>query len=385
MSMYEKTAAKDIVADKDSIREIVSTTMRDVANIVGASLGPGGRPVLIERDPLSPLITKDGVTIARHLGVSESRRNIVIESAKEICLRTAREAGDGTTSAIVIANALVQHGFEYLDSALKINPQKFVREIQEAYEKVIIPYLKEKAVPADSVEKLQHVATISSNGDEVIAKKVVEAVMAAGEDGTVLIQEGAERETKVELINGMIICTGLKELGQIGPVFINDNANQQSKLVNGLSFLYNGSLSDLTPLGALQDAMNNTELAGIPIAIFAHEFSDQVKTTVAKHVKTGFAFVLVKVPVSGMANSRSEMLKDLAAYTNGEVYDAGNIDTLTGDGLGRFDLVKVNMFETVIECTPDPDKVEERVQQLKAVMSAAKSDYDRMHIRAAIG
>src|SRR5690606_4955545 len=133
------------------------------------TLGPGGRPVLIERDGLSPLITKDGVTVAKSLGLAASDGNIIVDAAKEICINTAREAGDGTTTAIVLANAIVKHGHEFLAANPKYNPQRMINELQYAYSNVVIPYLKEKAIKATTEQQLEQVAEISANGDKDIA------------------------------------------------------------------------------------------------------------------------------------------------------------------------------------------------------------------------
>src|SRR5690606_14016074 len=155
-------------------------TLSQMASVVGATLGPGGRTVLLERDGLPPLATKDGVTVAKSLGVSNSESSVIMEAAKEICLRTAKEAGDGTTTAIVLANALVQHASEFLEANPKHNPQRLVKELTELYETVIVPFLKENAIPVSSREELINVATISANGDTQIAEAVVDAIMAAG-------------------------------------------------------------------------------------------------------------------------------------------------------------------------------------------------------------
>ena len=122
--LYEKSKAKAITHDRNKIKDIVTTTMSSMGAIVGATLGPGGRTVIIERDGLSPLITKDGVTVAKSIGIDNAEANLIIEAAKEICLKTAKEAGDGTTTAIVLANFITKYGLEFLDSRPKYNPQR---------------------------------------------------------------------------------------------------------------------------------------------------------------------------------------------------------------------------------------------------------------------
>src|SRR5574343_144144 len=187
--LYEKSKAKNITADKGKIKEIVHGTIDKMATIVGATLGPGGRPVLMERDTLSPLITKDGVTVAKSLGVDNAEANIIIDAAKEICLKTAKEAGDGTTTAIVLANSITKHGLNFLETNPKYNPQRMVNELQDVYSSIVIPFLKANARTVKDRDELISVARISANGDQAIAEAAVNAVMAAGEDGHVLIEE----------------------------------------------------------------------------------------------------------------------------------------------------------------------------------------------------
>jgi len=140
--IYEKSTAKQIISDREELKNIVSDSISQMASIVGRTLGPGGNPVLIERDGLSPLITKDGVTVAKALGLHRAEQNVIIESAKEICTNTAKEAGDGTTTAIVLADAIVKFGSDFIKSHPKYNAQRLVSELNLAYKSVVLPYLK---------------------------------------------------------------------------------------------------------------------------------------------------------------------------------------------------------------------------------------------------
>lgn len=390
--IYEKSKAKSITADRTKIREIIHKTINDMATVVGATLGPGGRPVIIERDGLSPLITKDGVTVAKSLGVANAEANIIIESAKEICLRTAKQAGDGTTTAIVLANAITRYGLEFLEANPKYNPQRMVNELNELYTKIIVPFLKDNATPVDSREKLINVATISANGDTVIADAVVEAVMAAGEDGQVLIEEDDDNSIRVETIEGCILTTGLKDLGSIALAFINDKAGQQAKMDNGLMFLYDGTMNDLKVPSAIQQVVEGSDLYGRPIIIMAHGFSDVVLDKLAKTTKGGYTVVPVKTPLGGVANSRAMLLHDIAAYTGATVYDPGLIDQFINDdeedGFGHFVTGKVNLYETFLTTDLENEEVrariERRIDELKSIAQIAPNDRERMFAKAAI-
>ena len=387
--IYEKSKAKDITADRVKIREIVSDTMQKMANIVGSTLGPGGRNVILERDGMSPLVTKDGVTVAKTLGAANAEANIIIESAKEICLRTAKQAGDGTTTAIVLASALTKHGLDFLDSNPKYNPQRIVNELNDLYTSVIVPFLKQHARSVKERHELINVATISANGDTVIAAAAVDAVIAAGEDGQVLIEEADDSGIRVETVDGCIVTSGLKDLGSVGIAFINDRASQQAKMDNGIVFLYDGTMNDLKVPAAIQQALECKEMFGKPVLVFAHGFADVVLERFAKTSKGGYMVVPVKTPLGGVANSRSMFLYDMAAYTDSDVVDPASIDNYVKDEnlentFGSFTSAKVNMFETFITSEVDHAKIEVRIAELKSIMLVAPSDRERMFAKAAI-
>lgn len=382
--LYEKSKAKDIIADKERLNKIVSSSIRDMAAIVGSTLGPGGRAVLIEREGQPPLATKDGVTVAKSLGVDRAEYNIIVEAAKEICINTAKDAGDGTTTAIVLANAITQHGQDFVTNNKKYNPQRIVNELEDLYDDVIVPYIKQRSVPVSKEDNLRSVATISANGDKRIANVVVEAVLAAGDDGHIIIEEAQGDEMRVETIEGYVITSGLKEIGQLGPMFINDRTNQQCKMDNGYIFLYNGTINDLKSLAFVQEAIEGTELYGSPLMIIAHDFADTVIDTLAKNVKGGITICPVKTPRSGLPNSRSVFLEDMAAYTGATVFDPSNIEGIDSTSFGKFSFAKSNTYETFLMAEPDADVIEVRIKELKSIEESCFSEIDKMHIRANI-
>jgi chaperonin GroEL len=316
--------------------------------------------------------------------MDKAEHNIVVEAAKEICINTAKEAGDGTTTAIVMANAIIKHGQEFISSHPKYNPQRVVSELQELYEDVIVDYLKKNAISTTTPDELRSVAKVSSNGDDKIASAVVEAVMAAGDDGQVLIEEAQGDIMRVETIDGYIITTGLKELGSMGPAFINDKTGQQAKTDNGIVVLYDGTINDLNVPARLQEVYEHSENMGQPIIIMAHDFSDLVIDRFVKTVNGGITVIPVKTPMSGLPNSRSMFLQDMAAYTGATVYSPINLDDMDEDGFGNFVTARVNMYESFIVSEADSEAIEKRIEELKSVSKAALSEFDRMHLRAAI-
>lgn len=383
--VYQKSKAKQTIVNQEKISHIVRQAIYDMADIVGATLGPSGRTVLIERDGMPPLITKDGVTVAKALGCADAATNIIIDSAKEICLNTAKEAGDGTTTAIVLASAIVKEGQKFLEENPKYNPQKLARELSNAYGQIICPKLRAIMKAPETEEDLLSVATISANGDREVAEVVVKAVISAGDDGTVMIEESQGRETKVESLDGYVITTGLKEHGQIGPIFINDKASQQVKTDAAYVVLYNGALNDLKVPGLIQDVlMTEGVYVGTPIIVVAHSFADTVLEKFAKSCKAGAMVIPVKTPRSGLPNGASMFLDDMAAYTGAKVYDPGNVDDIDASGIGDCDSFRMNMYEAFLCCSPDIEVIESRIQEIKAIEQSAFSDFDRAFLKAAI-
>jgi chaperonin GroEL len=289
----------------------------------------------------------------------------------------------------VLANSITKYGLDFLSKNPKYNPQRMINELNELYSTVVLPFLKSTARSVDKKEELVNVARISANGDQKIAEAAVDAVLAAGEDGHVLIEEAQGDQLRVETIDGFIVTSGLKDRGAVGRVFINDRGNQQAKMDNGLVFLYDGSLNDLKVPSAIQQAIEGTDSYGRPIMVFAHGFADVVIDAFAKTTKGGYTVIPVKTPMSGVANSRSSFLLDMSAYTGATVFDPGTIDKFVDDedsiGFGEFKTAKVGMYESVVQAEPDTDKLDARISELKHLMEISPSDFDKMHIKAAIG
>lgn len=384
--LYVKSKAKNITSNQEKINELVFKTIFQMAEIVGKTLGPSGRPVLIEREGLAPYATKDGATVVKSLGSANAETNLIIDSAKELSIKTAVEAGDGTSTALLLAAAIVKHGQIFLKDNPKYNPQKMVRELGIAFNQQVVPFLKKNAVKTETEEQLFYVARISANGDEEIARAAVEAVTASGDNGHVLIQENKDVGIRVEIVDGFVVTSALKDLGQIGPVFINDKSNQQVMMDDGLVVLYDGVLNDMLVPAAIQSAVADAagQYDGKPIIVFAHGFADSVLEKFAKITKGGSIILPIKTPRSGLPNGASMFLHDLAAYTGAVVFDPGNVDRMEKCDLGTFNNAKVNMYETFIYSDSNPDAIEARIQELKSIEKTAFSEMDRTFLRAAI-
>jgi chaperonin GroEL len=383
--LYVKSKSKDMIDNANEIESIVTSTLSRMATIVSRTLGPGGRPVLIEREGMPPLVTKDGVTVVKSLGLPSASHNIVLDTCKEISLNTARDAGDGTTTAIVLADALVKAGKQFMNENPKYNPQRFVNDLKDCYNRVVLPYLKEVAVTVKD-EDLNKVAMISANGDSEIADVVVKAVLAAGDDGTVLIQEDQGGGMRVETIDGYIVTSGLKDIGSIGASFINDRAGQRVRMGEGLVVLFDGIVNDLVLPAAIQSAIeNDMSYFGKPIIVMAHGFADPVIEKFLVTSKGGVTVLPVVVPKSSLANSRTMFLFDMAAYTSATVMNPASAGSFDSSNFGYFKSAHVNTYETFMQCDSEYDLLDDRVNELKAILKDAHSEHDKAHLRAAIG
>lgn len=386
--LYVKSKAKEMIDAEANIEKVVQETITRAAKCVGSSLGPGGRPTLLARADLPPLVTKDGVTILKHIGFPSAPQNIVLDMCKEISLNTARDAGDGTTTAIVLAEAIYRHGKEFINANPKYNPQRFMRELKLCHEKVVIPTLQKPAVskPVQSDEDLMNVALISANGDHEIANVVVKAVVAAGDDGTVLVQEDQGGGMRVETVDGYVVTSGLKDLGTIGTAFINDKGGQQVQMDHGLVVMFDGTLNDLALLAKVQEAFESTaECFGRPILVFAYGFADPVIEKCLKTSKSGVTVLPIKVPRSSLPNSSQIFLHDMAAYSNGSVMDPSSAMNFEAKDFGTFKRARINMYECFIQSELESEVIDRRAEELKAILNSARSEHDKAHLRAHIG
>jgi len=387
-----KEKIKQIIT-KERTPGIVNEGIRMLAEIVGVTLGPSGRPVLIEREGLSPLVTKDGVTVAKTIGVEDSATNTIIEAAKEICLRTAKEAGDGTTSAIVMAAKLSEVANEYF-AATKVSPQLFMRKMNLALKKTIeLIEAKKNIIQTD--EQLLNIALISTNSDPEMAKVVIEAVKQAGDEGHIIIEEATGKDLEIDKTMGYCINTGLKEAGPVAQAFINDRANSCFQGQNGLVMLYNGSIVDLSPIKTLtsviEAAVNEGKMTynSEAIVIIAHGFSDTVYEFLSKETLLGHPFIPIKTPRSGVPAAATEMLFDLGCYFNCDVVDLISVNELCLENLGVYEKLKCTHYESIISHFPvstmeHAARIDIRIEELRAQLEQAPSEFDKAHVRSAI-
>ena len=249
-----KSVSKSLTVKGPELKKLVRRTMKIIADMVGATLGPGGNAVLIERQELNmaPMVTKDGVTVFRNLGFDNATAHVLMEAARDAAVRTANEAGDGTTTATVLAEAIVRYADEFCERNKKVSPQKVVRRLMQVFKTVIEPLIKSITVLPNSTEEagkkmLWDVAKISANGDTDLADAVMACYDLVGDDGNVTITEiSGPSSYEVEAIEGYPIPIGWEDsCAKYGSKFINDPGTQRCVLEDPVFVVYHGRITEI--------------------------------------------------------------------------------------------------------------------------------------------
>lgn len=406
MSLHQnnkpKSAGKIMLSAKDGLNDIVASTLTHMANMAGVTLGPGGRQVLIESPSmnLKPIITKDGVTVIKNLGYSDSIRQLILESARDASLKTASEAGDGTTTATILSSAIAFFTNEVSKRNPKMSPQRIVRELQS-----LVPYLKEKiksySIFADGsnyIDLLSSVASLSANGDHSLAEKVIEAFDTVGEEGNLTIVEATgPSRYQVERINGYTIDQGYEEsLRKFGNGFINDKSGTLVGMENPVVLLFDGVINDtMQVFDALQKMSEYWDQINHPyknILLVAHGFSDNVLGDMHQnwnHEKT-INVLPLQTPQTAIRNWRTQFLYDLQAYTGSPVFNPLNkpISDLNPKDMTDHNMVKnveCGRFRTSIISEEDQELIQCRVDELKEQLKTPESQYEENDLNVRIG
>lgn len=397
-----KDSSKMFECDKEFLKKKVLSTMRRISDIVGSSLGPGGKVTLIESDypGLPNKLTKDGVTIFKSLGARDPYEHLIIESARDTAQRTATEAGDGTTTATILSYHIIKNLFEFCEKNPKYSPQKAAREISKVVEQVLIPYINSRSIVVGEENKdiLKMVAQISANGDADMADAVIKAFeeIGYGDASHVTIRElSGKKHYEVERIDGFPIPVGFEEsIGKLHTAFINDAANQRCYLEKPLFLLYDGNVNDLIMFLPLMEALGkkyaeegNSDYKNL--VIVAHGFSENVLTQLAfnfANPNTMNVFPLITFRAQFL-NSETHFLYDLGAFTGAKVF--GLKDQLTSatlDDLGRgMDSFEAYRFRATVIGNPDPVNVEVRADELKTMKLNAESQSEKILLDERLG
>ncbi len=353
---------------EEEARRALERGVNKVANAVKVTLGPKGRNVVLDRKWGAPIITKDGVTVAKEIELSDPWENMGAQLCREVASKTNDVAGDGTTTATVLAQALVNEGMRYV--AAGGNPIALKRGIEKAVAKAV-ETIKEHAIPVTEREQIEYVATIAGNDPE-IGKMIAEAMDKVGKDGVITIEESKGTQTTLEIVEGMQF-----DRGYISPYFITDPERMEAVLEDALILIHEKKISsaqDLLPV------LERVAQARRPLLIIAEDVDgDALATLVVNKLRGVLQVAAVKAP--GFGERRKAMLEDIAILTNGRFIseDLGiKLENVTLDMLGQAKKVVIAKEETtIIEGAGSQEAVMGRINQIKRLIETTESSYDR--------
>jgi chaperonin GroEL len=360
--------AKDIKF-KEEARQKILAGVRMLGAAVKVTLGPKGRNVVIDKKYGSPHITKDGVTVAKEVTLEDKHENMGAQMVKEVASRTADKAGDGTTTATVLAEAIYSEGLRNVTAGA--NPMELKRGIEKAV-KAIAEELKKLSKPIQNQSEIAQVATISANGDTEIGEIIAKAMEKVGKDGTITVEEGKSFDTTLDVVKGMNF-----DRGYLSAYFITDAEAQETILENAFVLIYEKKISAMKEFLPLLQAVAET---GKPFLIIAEDVEGEtLATLVVNKIRAGLKVCAVKAP--GFGDRRKAILEDIAILTGGKFIseDLGiKLENVTPDMLGSVGKVVVKKEDTtLIEGAGKKQEIQDRIAQIKKEIEKATSDYDK--------
>ncbi|PKR80545.1 chaperonin GroEL [Brumimicrobium salinarum] len=361
--------AKEIIFDEKA-REKLKNGVDALANAVKVTLGPKGRNVVIGKKFGAPHVTKDGVSVAKEIELKDAVENMGAQMVKEVASKTADIAGDGTTTATVLAQAIITAGLKNVTAGA--NPMDLKRGIDKAVE-VIVKELKKisQEVGSDN-DKIKQIASISANNDETIGKLIAEAMKVVGNDGVITVEEAKGIETEVKTVEGMQF-----DRGYLSPYFVTNTEKMIADLENPYLLICD---KKITNMKELLPVLEPAAQAGKPLLIIAEDIDGEALTTlVVNRIRGSLKVAAVKAP--GFGDRRKAMLEDLAILTGGQVISEEkglSLESATLDMLGTAERVEIDKDNTtIVNGSGDKKAIEDRVAQIRAQMETSTSDYDK--------
>jgi|AntRauTorcE11897_2_1112592.scaffolds.fasta_scaffold04417_5 chaperonin GroEL len=351
-------------------RDALKKGVDKLANAVKVTLGPRGRNVVIDKSFGAPTVTKDGVTVAKEIELSNKRENMGAQMVKEVASKTSDNAGDGTTTATVLAQSIIQTGLKNVTAGA--NPMELKRGIDIAV-KAIVAELKNMSNPVgDSLESINQVGTISANGDEEIGKNIADAMEKVGKDGVITVEEAKGTETFLETVEGMQF-----DRGYLSPYFVTDSEAMVAEMEDPYILIFDSKISNMKDLLPILEKVIQT---GKPLLIIAEDIEGEaLATLVVNKLRGSLKIAAVKAP--GFGDRRKQMLEDLAILTGGTVISEERgyqLENATLDFLGTVDRVNITKDATTIVGGQGKDNdIQARVNQIKGQIENSTSDYDR--------
>lgn len=361
--------AKEIKFDTDA-RELLKSGVDQLANAVKVTLGPKGRNVVIGKKFGAPQITKDGVTVAKEVELEDNFENAGAQLVKSVASKTGDDAGDGTTTATILTQAIVNEGLKNVTAGA--NPMDLKRGIDKAVAKVV-EHIKDSAeVVGDNYDKIEQVATVSANNDPEIGKLLADAMRKVSKDGVITIEESKTRETSIGVVEGMQF-----DRGYLSGYFVTDTDKMECVMDNPYILLYDKKISNVKDfLPILQPAAES----GRPLLVIAEDVDSEALTTlVVNRLRAGLKICAVKAP--GFGDRRKAMLEDIATLTGGVVISEEkglSLEKATLEMLGTAKKVTVSKDNTtIVDGAGSKDAIKERVAQIKNEIVASTSSYDK--------
>ena len=361
--------AKEIIFDTEA-REELKKGVDELANAVKVTLGPKGRNVIIEKKYGAPHITKDGVTVAKEIELDDARQNLGAQLVKEVASKTGDDAGDGTTTATVLAQSIVGVGLKNVTAGA--NPMDLKRGIDKAVATVVASIKKQAQEVGDNYDKIEQVSTSSANNDAVIGKLIADAMKKVSKDGVITIEEAKGTDTTIDVVEGMQF-----DRGYISPYFVTNTEKMEVDMEKPYILIYDKKISNLKELlPILEPAVQS----GRPLLIIAEDVDSEALTTlVVNRLRAQLKICAVKAP--GFGDRRKEMLEDIAILTGGVVISDERgiqLEHATLDMLGTAERITVTKDNTVIvNGAGEKEAIAARVNQIKSQIAATTSDYDR--------
>ena len=361
--------AKEILFNIDA-RDQLKKGVDALANAVKVTLGPKGRNVIIEKKFGAPHITKDGVTVAKEIELADAYQNTGAQLVKEVASKTGDDAGDGTTTATVLAQAIVAEGLKNVTAGA--SPMDIKRGIDKAVAKVVESIKDQAETVGDNYDKIEQVATVSANNDPVIGKLIADAMRKVSKDGVITIEEAKGTDTTIGVVEGMQF-----DRGYLSAYFVTNTEKMECEMEKPYILIYDKKISNLKDfLPILEPAVQT----GRPLLVIAEDVdSESLTTLVVNRLRSQLKICAVKAP--GFGDRRKEMLEDIAILTGGVVISEEKglkLEQATIEMLGTADKVTVTKdYTTVVNGAGNKDSIKERCEQIKAQIVATKSDYDR--------
>jgi chaperonin GroEL len=361
-------SAKDVKFGTDARNRILDG-VNILANAVKVTLGPKGRNVVLDKSFGAPRITKDGVTVAKEIELEDKFENMGAQMVKEVASRTNDEAGDGTTTATVLAQAIVKEGMKSV--AAGMNPMDLKRGI-DAATTVVVEAIKKASRPVNDQAEVAQVGTISANGEAAIGQQIADAMQRVGNEGVITVEENKGLETETDVVEGMQF-----DRGYLSPYFVTNPDKMTTELEDVIILLHEKKLSSLQPMVPLLEQVIQSSK---PLLIISEDVEGEaLATLVVNKLRGGLKIAAVKAP--GFGDRRKAMLQDLAILTGGQVIseDLGmKLESVTMDMLGSAKRVSITKDETtIVEGLGDKAEIAARVTQIRGQIEETSSDYDR--------